>query len=81
MQNVNIPFTDLEKEALTGMASKIAKRNSVTQQYVRSIVNGTRRVRSDKSKAIYADLKQTASFLSRPVPPPPPGATKADGQF
>lgn len=77
MQNVKTTFTDAEKVALERIASKIADRNGVTQQYVRSIVNGTRRVRSEKSKTIFADLKQTASFLMRPRVPVPPGAEPA----
>lgn len=74
MENINSPFTAAEKEALSRLASKIAERNGVTQQYVRSLINGTRAVNSKKSKVIVADLKETAKFLTRPTVPPPPGS-------
>lgn len=74
MENINSPFTAPEKEALSRLASKIAERNGVTQQYVRSLINGTRAVNSKKSKVIVADLKETAKFLTRPTVPPPPGS-------
>jgi len=69
MENI----TDSEKEALSRLASKIAERNGVTQQYVRSLINGTRDTKSKKAKAIVADLKETAKFMTRPTVPPPPG--------
>lgn len=74
MENINSPFTAAEKEALSRLASKIAERNGVTQQYVRSLINGTRAVNSKKSKVIVADLKETAKFMTRPTVPPPPGS-------
>ena len=72
MENIISPFTESEKEALSRLASKIAERNGVTQQYVRSLINGTRAVNSKKAKAIVVDLKETAKFLTRPAVPPPP---------
>lgn len=68
-------FTEAEKNALRNRTGIVAERHKVSVSYVQGIINEGRAIKSVRAKAIFADLKETASFINRPLqaPPPPPG--------
>ena len=52
------PFTDKELSLLRGNLKRIARKHEVSLPYVSYLVHGHKPIRSEKSKAIIADLRR-----------------------
>jgi hypothetical protein len=56
-------FTDKQIEQLRPFVAKITDKHNVSRRYVLHILNGTRKVNSEKSKAIDEDFNKTLSLI------------------
>ncbi len=56
-------FTAAEKELLSGLSHKIAKKRNCSAMYVRYIINGTRNTNTILAKKICNDLEGLLALL------------------
>lgn len=62
--NMLASFSDTEKTTLQGQSPKIAIKHGVSDQYVRYIINGKRKVKTSLAKKIYKDLQALIELLN-----------------
>lgn len=56
-------FSQAEIKILTGKMSAIARKHGVSHVYVRDIMYGNRKVKTELAKKIFSDLKVVAEFF------------------